>query len=95
MRFSFCFVSQRFLILFSYCITEAIKAVVDSGCDFVTQDRIDKGGQIPGALWHIYQAKDADTIRDFLNKVHFISYLYTSFWSNLTIFVFSNLGGDR
>ena len=95
MRFSFCFVSQRFLILFSYCITEAIKAVVDSGCDFVTQERIDKGGQIPGALWHIYQAKDADTIRDFLNKVHFISYLYTSFWSNLTIFVFSNLGGDR
>ena len=44
----------------------------DSGCDFLTRQRIEKGGEIPGALWHIYQASDADKIRDFLNKVNSI-----------------------
>ena len=52
-----------------FTATEAIKAVEDSGCDFLTRQRIEKGGEIPGALWHIYQASDADKIRDFLNKV--------------------------
>lgn len=49
--------------------TEAFKAVEESGCDFLTRTRVESGGEIPGALWHIYQARDADRIRDFLNKV--------------------------
>lgn len=50
-------------------IKEAFKAVEESGCDFLTRTRVESGGEIPGALWHIYQARDADRIRDFLNKV--------------------------
>lgn len=50
-------------------IAEAFKAVEESGCDFLTRTRVETGGEIPGALWHIYQARDADRIRDFLNKV--------------------------
>jgi hypothetical protein len=52
-------------------IAEAFKAVEESGCDFLTRTRVETGGEIPGALWHIYQARDADRIRDFLNKVFF------------------------
>ena len=35
-----------------------------------TRDAESGGGRdVPGAIWHIYKAKDADHIRDFLNKV--------------------------
>ena len=44
-------------------------SVPHSGWDFLTQTRVESGGEIPGAFWHIYQARDADRIRDFLNKV--------------------------
>jgi len=65
------FFSLQFLnLLFLFTFTEAIKAVEDSGCDFLTLQRIKKGGETPGALWHIYQASDADKIRDLLNKVN-------------------------
>ena len=48
---------------------EALRAIDDAGCDHVTRARVREAGELPGALWHIYQAQDADRIRDFLNMV--------------------------
>jgi lysine-specific demethylase 3 len=45
------------------------EAVDQSDCDGLTIDRIREDGDLPGALWHIYNARDADKIRDLLNKV--------------------------
>ena len=47
----------------------ALKAIDDAGCDTVTKRRVREVHEIPGALWQIYDAHDADKIRDFLNKV--------------------------
>lgn len=46
-----------------------MKAIDDAGCDSITKRRVREVHEIPGALWHIYDAHDADKIRDFLNKV--------------------------
>lgn len=48
---------------------EAFEIIEEAGCDDLTKRRVYEEGEIPGALWHIYQASDADSIRDFLNKV--------------------------
>lgn len=46
------------------------KAVDESDCDQLTINRVLKGDkELPGALWHIWEPKDADKIRDMLNKV--------------------------
>ncbi|XP_048748291.1 probable JmjC domain-containing histone demethylation protein 2C isoform X3 [Ostrea edulis] len=50
-------------------INMAIKAIDDAGCDTMTKKRVRETNEVPGALWHIYDAMDADKIRDFLNKV--------------------------
>lgn len=50
-------------------LTAALKAIDDAGCDIITKKRVREVHEIPGALWHIYDAHDADKIRDFLNKV--------------------------
>ncbi|GFS09399.1 lysine-specific demethylase 3 [Elysia marginata] len=47
----------------------AVRAIDDAGCDMITKKRVREVHEIPGALWHIYDAHDADKIRDFLNKV--------------------------
>lgn len=44
-------------------------AIEESGCDAVTMDRVKQDKEVPGALWHIYDAGDANKIRNFLNKV--------------------------
>ena len=50
----------------------AVKAIDDAGCDSITKRRVREVHEVPGALWQIYDAHDADKIRDFLNKVgHF------------------------
>ena len=54
--------------------TAELKAIKESGCDHFSIKRtrdaeIGGGGDVPGAIWHIYEAKDADSIRDFLIKV--------------------------
>ncbi|ODM94392.1 Lysine-specific demethylase 3A [Orchesella cincta] len=46
-----------------------MNAIEESDCDTVTINRIRKNKELPGALWHIWEAKDADKIRDMLNKV--------------------------
>ena len=50
-------------------IQEALNAIDEAGCDEITRRRVRLKGEMPGALWHIYHACDADKIRDLLNKV--------------------------
>jgi lysine-specific demethylase 3 len=49
--------------------SEAFRAIDEAGCDILTRRRVREKGELPGALWHIYNARDADKIRDLLNKV--------------------------
>jgi len=46
-----------------------LRAITESDCDVLTSSRVTDGGELPGALWHIYNARDADKIRDLVNKV--------------------------
>lgn len=50
-------------------IKEAFRAIDEAGCDILTRRRVRDKGELPGALWHIYNARDADKIRDLLNKI--------------------------
>ncbi|XP_047477004.1 lysine-specific demethylase 3A-like isoform X4 [Penaeus chinensis] len=50
-------------------IKAALKAIDEAGCDVLTRRRVREKEEVPGALWHIYHARDADKIRDLLNKV--------------------------
>lgn len=49
--------------------TEAYRAIHEERCDILTQRRVRVQGELPGALWHIFAPRDADKIRDLLNKV--------------------------
>lgn len=60
---------------------------IDEGdVDEMTKRRVHEGKEKPGALWHIYAAKDAEKIRELLRKVsrHFC---LTSFQENIGVFV--------
>ncbi|XP_052890260.1 lysine-specific demethylase 3A isoform X1 [Anopheles moucheti] len=49
---------------------EKIVELIDSeDCDYLTRQRIRERKELPGALWHIYHAQDADKIRALLNKI--------------------------
>lgn len=50
-------------------LKEAYRAVDEAGCDMACRRRARDLKELPGAVWHIYHAKDADSIRDLLNKV--------------------------
>ncbi|XP_023243623.1 lysine-specific demethylase 3A-like [Centruroides sculpturatus] len=50
-------------------IQEALKAIDEGGCDSLMRKRVREKNVKPGALWHIFNARDADKIRDLLNKV--------------------------
>ncbi|KAI4495689.1 hypothetical protein M0802_008524 [Mischocyttarus mexicanus] len=50
-------------------VKEALRAIDEAGCDILTRRRVRERGEAPGALWHIYAARDADKIRDLLNAV--------------------------
>ncbi|KFM59229.1 Lysine-specific demethylase 3A, partial [Stegodyphus mimosarum] len=50
-------------------IQEALKAIDDGGCDSLMRHRVRGRSTKPGALWHIYNARDADKIREMLTKV--------------------------
>lgn len=45
------------------------RAIDEAGCDVASKKRARDPKEIPGAVWHIYHASDADSIRDLLNKV--------------------------
>lgn len=46
------------ILLFS----EVLKTIDEGDADEVTKQRIHDGKEKPGALWHIYAAKDAEKI---------------------------------
>ncbi|CAH1259423.1 KDM3B [Branchiostoma lanceolatum] len=48
---------------------EALRAIDDADCDDIMRRRVRETAEKPGALWHIFCAKDAQKIRDFLIKV--------------------------
>lgn len=50
-------------------IEQGFKAILEADCDIANVNRVIEGGEIPGAIWHIYEASDADRIRDFLLKI--------------------------
>ncbi|KAL4148750.1 hypothetical protein QTP88_002914 [Uroleucon formosanum] len=54
---------------YDWHVREALQVIEEAGCDDLTLRRIYVHGEIPGALWHIYHASDADSIRDLLIKV--------------------------
>lgn len=41
----------------------------EADCDIVTRTRVRDRDPAIGAIWHIYHPRDADKIRDMLNKV--------------------------
>ena len=43
--------------------------MVESDCDPITIEKVLENVETAGALWHIYNSRDADKIRDLLNKV--------------------------
>ncbi|XP_066233859.1 lysine-specific demethylase 3A isoform X2 [Saccopteryx leptura] len=49
---------------------EVLRTIQDGDSDELTIKRFIEGKEKPGALWHIYAAKDTEKIRDFLKKVH-------------------------
>lgn len=54
---------------YDWHVKEALQVIEEAGCDDLTLRRIHEHGETPGALWHIYHASDADSIRDLLIKV--------------------------
>uniref|UniRef100_A0A8C4R5B6 Lysine-specific demethylase n=1 Tax=Eptatretus burgeri TaxID=7764 RepID=A0A8C4R5B6_EPTBU len=48
---------------------EVMMDMVDSEIDEATLRRVREDGDVPGALWHIYSARDAEKIRMLLRKV--------------------------
>ena len=50
-------------------IEQGFKAILEADCDLANINRVIEDGEIPGAIWHIYEASDADRIRDFLLKI--------------------------
>lgn len=50
-------------------IEQGVRAIIEADCDLANINRVIKDGEIPGAIWHIYEASDADRIRDFLLKI--------------------------
>lgn len=62
-----CLMIAKSVFFISY--PEALKAIDEAGCDILTRRRVREKEEVPGALWHIYHARDSDKIRDLLNKV--------------------------
>jgi len=60
-------------------VTGALKAMEVAGCCQQSKDRVLREKRKPGALWHIYKARDSDMIRDLLKKVTIMRALVVSF----------------
>ncbi|XP_050439133.1 uncharacterized protein LOC126844775 isoform X2 [Adelges cooleyi] len=50
-------------------VKEGYRAIDEADCDMASRRRAREPREMPGAVWHIYHADDADAIRDLLNKV--------------------------
>lgn len=51
------------------CPAEVMTTIEEGDVDEMTKRRVHEGKEKPGALWHIYAAKDAEKIRELLRKV--------------------------
>lgn len=59
---------------FSVCVSlfdppEVMTTIEEGDVDEMTKRRVYDAKEKPGALWHIYAAKDAEKIRELLRKV--------------------------
>ncbi|CAO1308805.1 unnamed protein product [Diamesa serratosioi] len=50
-------------------VKQGFQAIIEADCDISNINRVRLNGDIPGALWHIFAATDADKIRDFLISI--------------------------
>ncbi|VVC34300.1 JmjC domain,Zinc finger, RING/FYVE/PHD-type [Cinara cedri] len=55
---------------YEWYMNEAFNVINESGCDESSKNRVYENKLIPGAVWHIYHAKDADFIRDLLIRIN-------------------------
>lgn len=53
-----------------------LKKFEEEDLDDLLRKRLKDSSELPGALWHIYASKDADKIREFLQKVRFTMNAY-------------------
>ncbi|VVC42709.1 JmjC domain [Cinara cedri] len=51
-------------------VKKAFEIIEDNECDEVSKKRVFVNGEIPGAIWHIYHAKDSNYIRDLLHRIN-------------------------
>lgn len=65
-----------FLVLLCMCVLlcmfgppEVMTTIEEGDVDEMTKRRVYDAKEKPGALWHIYAAKDAEKIRELLRKV--------------------------
>lgn len=57
------------LWLFVFGPPEVMTTIEEGDVDEMTKRRVYDAKEKPGALWHIYAAKDAEKIRELLRKV--------------------------
>lgn len=57
------------LCVFLFGLPEVMTTIEEGDVDEMTKRRVYEGTEKPGALWHIYAAKDAEKIRELLRKV--------------------------
>lgn len=62
-----CSVCMCSVVLFGPA--EVMTTIEEGDVDEMTKRRAFEGEEKPGALWHIYAAKDAEKIRELLRKV--------------------------
>lgn len=55
--------------LFMFDPPEVMTTIEEGDVDEMTKRRVYEAKEKPGALWHIYAAKDAEKIRELLRKV--------------------------
>lgn len=65
--------------------TGVLKKFEEEDLDDLLRKRLKDSSELPGALWHIYANKDADKIKEFLQKVSLI-HLYFIFELNSLFF---------
>lgn len=58
--------------LFMFGPPEVMTTIEEGDVDEMTKRRVYDAKEKPGALWHIYAAKDAEKIRELLRKVNMI-----------------------
>lgn len=61
------------IFLFIFDSPEVMTTIEEGDVDEMTKRRVYDAKEKPGALWHIYAAKDAEKIRELLRKVRIYS----------------------